>query len=147
MTKMFLSLKLRFSKKKNHKHKRNRLECSLRMQEFGCSNSNCDRSMWLKRVVKSRPYNCDKCESHRSSLMTIINRCPVSQLVWHVTMPSLVKDHEGRVYMYVKIGSFLTIIVTYPYEWKNSLEEVEKPKQTNKTINTAKLHVCVHVYI
>ena len=58
---------------------------------------NLSRDSRKKLVVTSPLLNIgNRCECHRSSRMTIINGCPVSQYVWHPKEPSLLNGHECR---------------------------------------------------
>ena len=70
------------------------------------------------------------CEFYGTSEMTIINKCLLSQKVWHAKVPSLLIDHECRVY--VKICSPSLVKTTSPYEW-TILDWKKKPQ--NKQIN------------
>ena len=56
----------------------------IHKRKVGCSNPSRDRPKSLEQVVAAPLPNAPhRCECHRSSSMTIINGCLVSQLVWH----------------------------------------------------------------
>ena len=63
---------------------------------------------------------------NRSSAMTIINGCHVSQQVWHAEEPSMLNGHECRAYVKICDGS----------QWVKGgrKKHQETNKQTNKQI-------------
>ena len=65
---------------------------------------------------------------HGSMEMTILNGCPMSQMVWHAKEPSLLNSQKCRAQ--VKIWSPSPVKVTSSYEWK--ILEWDVKHQTNK---------------
>ena len=62
-----------------------------RMRKVGCSNPGRD-----KAVKSDSESSTLRCERYGSSEMTIINRCPVTQYVWHVKETSLLNGYKSR---------------------------------------------------
>ena len=82
-----------------------------RKRKVGCLNPSHDRPMSFKQVVTTLG---NRRECHRSSEMTIMNGCPVSQQVWRAKEPSMLSGHKCRAQ--VNICSLSPVMMTSPYE-------------------------------
>ena len=82
-----------------------------RKRKVGCLNPSHDKPMSFKQVVTTLG---NRRECHRSSEMTIMNGCPVSQQVWRAKEPSMLSGHKCRAQ--VKICSLSLVMMTSPYE-------------------------------
>ena len=107
------------------------IERSPPSRKVECSNPSRDRTKSLKHVVTAQCQTLGiTCKCHRSSEMTIINGCPVSQYVWHAKEPVLLNGHKCRAK--IKICSPSAAMVTSPNEWK--ILEWDEKLQTNKQL-------------